>query len=166
MMSIVDQMLRPFVRFADFSGRASRAEYWSFTLLVLAMGLIGTAIELRLGLPRLGLVFGPLTFGLALVTFIPGLALQTRRLHDVGVSGWWALVMWGPFFAAIVYFAGQSGLVMTMAFDTGWMTAMLLFNLAQTLGGFALITLLIQRGRRGRNSYGEDPCQLAGSVTS
>jgi len=156
-MSIVRQMLRPFARFADFSGRATRAEYWGFTLLVLLMGLAAVAIELRLALPRVGLVFGPLTLLLALATVVPGLAVQTRRLHDVGVSGWWALAIWAPYLASLLYFSGHSGLNMTVMFDPGWMSTFLLFNMLQAIGGFALVSLLVQRGKRGRNAYGDDP---------
>ena len=160
------QALVPFARFADFSRRASRAEYWGFAVLVLALGLIAVAIELRFALPRFGYVFGPLTFPLALVTFLPGLAVQARRLHDVGLSGWWALVMWGPYVASLLYLSGWSGLDMTMMFDPGWISVMLLFSSLQALGGFALISLMIQRGKRGRNPYGEDPCRAVESMTA
>ena len=165
-MSIFRQMLQPFARFADFRGRASRAEYWGFALLVLVTGLIAVAIELRFALPRIGLVFGPLTLALALVIFVPGLAVQTRRLHDIGLSGWWALIMWGPYFASMLYFSAQPDLGMSMLFDPEWMSTLLLFNALQALGGFALFSLLVQRGRRGSNKYGDDPYQLSEPATA
>ena len=135
-------------------------------MLVLLTGLFAIAIELRFALPRIGLVFGPLTLALALVIFVPGLAVQTRRLHDVSLSGWWALVMWGPYLAATIYFSSQSDLGMSMLFDPEWMSTLLLFNTLQALGGFALISLLVQRGRRRPNKYGDDPYQLAEPATA
>ena len=154
---MIRQSLRPFAHFADFRGRASRAEYWGFTLLILVLGLIAVAIELRFAMPRLALLFGPLTLPLALVTLVPGFAVQTRRLHDVGLSGWWALVMWGPYFVSLAYFASHWDSGLSMMFDPQWMSAMMVLSSVQAVGGFALISLLVQRGKRGANAYGDDP---------
>ena len=165
-MSIARQALRPFARFADFSGRASRAEYWGFALLVLLVGLIAVVIELRFALPRIAFVFGPLTLPLALVTFVPGLAVLTRRLHDVNLSGWWALVMWAPYLASVLYFYDRSSLGMDMLFDSDFMPVMLLLSSLQALGGFALLSLLVQRGTRRRNAFGDDPYQPVEPATT
>ena len=164
MMSSLGQIFRPFARYADFSGRASRTEYWGFTLLVLILALLAVTIELRFGLPRLGMIFGPLTLALGLVTFIPGLAVQTRRLHDIGVSGWWALLLWAPYLATMLFFYGQSGVDLTMMLDSGWVKMMLLWSALQAAGGFAMFALLIQRGRRGPNRYGNDPFDVGEAV--
>lgn len=60
-----------FNKYATFTGRANRSEYWYWALFNFILGLI----------PYLGwLAF--------LVTFIPGLAVCVRRLHDIGKSGW------------------------------------------------------------------------------
>ena len=68
-------------KYATFAGRASRPEFWWFTLfqilLSLVAGMFGDTIS--------GLV------GLALL--LPGLAVGARRLHDIGKSGWWQLIM-------------------------------------------------------------------------
>jgi len=165
-MLIIRQALRPFARFVDFSGRASRAEFWGFTLLVVVLGLIAVGIELRFALPRLDLALGPLTLPLAVATFVPGLAVQTRRLHDVGLSGWWALITWGPYIASLLYYSGQSSAGLSMMFDPGGMSVMLLLNALQALGAFALISLLFQRGWRGRNAYGDDPCRPVTPLTA
>ncbi|WP_159072316.1 DUF805 domain-containing protein [Streptomyces sp. CMB-StM0423] len=78
----------PFRKYADFTGRAGRREYWSFFLLTLlpAVALL-TAAELS----------GSLAVSLAatsyfLATFLPSLAVSVRRLHDSGKSGWWILM--------------------------------------------------------------------------
>jgi uncharacterized membrane protein YhaH (DUF805 family) len=67
--------------YAQFEGRASRSEYWWFYLFtVLATAAADT--------------FGGTVGNLAsLAFFLPGLALMVRRLHDVGRSGWWVLIL-------------------------------------------------------------------------
>ena len=68
-------------KYATFSGRASRSEFWWFflfqILISLAASMLGETIN---GLVALGLV-------------LPALAVGTRRLHDIGKSGWWQVIM-------------------------------------------------------------------------
>ena len=88
-------------KYADFSGRSRRAEYWYFVLvnlfinIGLAIGdeMFGLVIAPNLGL--LGLVYG-------LAVFIPSIAVLARRLHDTGRSGWWWLIALIPFVGAII----------------------------------------------------------------
>ena len=87
-------------KFADFNGRARRKEYWMWTLyctiiLLISMvfdNLFGLTFELLgedLGYGWLYLIFG-------IIQFIPGLAVVVRRLHDVGKSGWYYLIILIP----------------------------------------------------------------------
>ena len=89
-------------KYAVFSGRARRKEYWYFSLfnllitIVLAVidGMTGTLIaEVNIGL--LGGIY-------ALAILIPFLAVSVRRLHDTDRSGWWLLIMLIPLIGAIV----------------------------------------------------------------
>ena len=68
-------------KYATFTGRASRPEFWWFflfqILISLAASMLGETIN---GLVGLGLL-------------LPALAVGTRRLHDIGKSGWWQLIM-------------------------------------------------------------------------
>ena len=83
-------------KYAVFSGRARRKEYWMFLLLNLLVaiglgivdGVIGTA-------PLLGSLY-------ALGVFIPSLAVAVRRLHDTNRSGWWLLIGLIPLIGLIV----------------------------------------------------------------
>jgi uncharacterized membrane protein YhaH (DUF805 family) len=63
-------------RYAEFEGTASRAEYWWFALFVALGTAVATAAE-----PRYGTIF-------ALLTLLPLLAAGSRRLHEIGWSGW------------------------------------------------------------------------------
>jgi len=88
-------------KYAVFSGRARRKEYWMFVLfniifLVVAMildNVLGTAIE--------GVGYGLFYILYSLAVFIPGLAVSVRRLHDVGKSGWMILIVLIPLIGAI-----------------------------------------------------------------
>ena len=67
--------------YAQFAGRASRSEYWWFYLFTL---LVTAAAD----------SFGGTAGNLASLFFLlPGFALIARRLHDVGRSGWWFLIV-------------------------------------------------------------------------
>jgi uncharacterized membrane protein YhaH (DUF805 family) len=70
-------------KYVDFSGRATRSEYWWFYLFQL---LVSVAANL------LGSVFGLFAL-LPLLLLLPGLAAGARRLHDINRSGWWQLLV-------------------------------------------------------------------------
>lgn len=84
--------------YADFRGRARRKEYWSFVLFAIitaaAAAMAGMMVDASLG--TLGSEEAPATIALgalaALVLFVPGLAVTVRRIHDIGLSGWFILV--------------------------------------------------------------------------
>lgn len=85
-----------FSRYATFSGRAPRAEYWWWTLFVIIANAVLTAVDTMLG-------FDSLLSGLfALATLLPSLAVGARRLHDLGKSGWWLLIGLIPLVGVII----------------------------------------------------------------
>jgi len=93
-------------KYAVFDGRAQRAEYWYFFLfnIIISMiiGILGKAIgifNLTIGTVGNEINILSLLYGLAL--FIPGLAVQVRRLHDVGKSGWMILINFIPLIGTI-----------------------------------------------------------------
>jgi uncharacterized membrane protein YhaH (DUF805 family) len=98
----MDWYLMVVKRFADFSGRSQRAEYWYFVLfnfiisfvLGFVDGLAGTIIS-ETGLGILGILYG-------LFILIPSISVGVRRLHDTGRSGWWLLIGLIPIIGAIV----------------------------------------------------------------
>lgn len=84
-----------FSKYATFSGRASRSEFWWFQLFCLLYILVTAVINI---IPILGQI---IWFLLLLLLLLPSLAVQVRRLHDIGKSGWWwfinLLPIIGPF---------------------------------------------------------------------
>jgi len=81
-----------FRKYAVFSGRAPRSEYWWFTLFLLLAGFaLGLADALFFLTPADQT--GPLNTIFTLATLLPSLAVGARRLHDVDRTGWW-LLLW------------------------------------------------------------------------
>ena len=98
-MNFQDAIKVCFSKYADFSGRASRPEYWWFALF-LVLGYFVTSF-----------VSHWLYLAFAVATLVPSLSAGARRLHDTGRSGWWLLLNLVPFIGwiiVIVFLAQES----------------------------------------------------------
>lgn len=87
----MELMFAPLKKYAQFSGRARRKEYWLFQLAVCAVffmsSLLSAVLPQEAGDAVLFLV---IAFGLGLL--LPMYAVGVRRMHDTGRSGWWLLI--------------------------------------------------------------------------
>jgi uncharacterized membrane protein YhaH (DUF805 family) len=103
---------RFFKKYATFTGRASRSEYWWWTLVSVGVGIIlnilinaGSTTTVNGTIPGPGAGIGTLLLVLwGLGTIVPSLALTVRRLHDSNKSGWMILLGLIPFAGAIILF--------------------------------------------------------------
>ncbi len=86
-------------KYADFEGRARRSEYWYFVLCVIIINVILNILAL---LPFVGFLISFVAIIVSLLLLCPGLAVTVRRLHDVGMSGWWLLLGLIPFVGLIL----------------------------------------------------------------
>ncbi|MEC7708850.1 MAG: DUF805 domain-containing protein [Candidatus Thermoplasmatota archaeon] len=110
MMGFMDALTTVFRnKYATFSGRASRSEYWwgylGYVVVAMVVQIVAIVGAIALsgvseGLAALMLVV-PIVFGLAL--FIPTLAVTVRRFHDTGKSGWLVLVLLIPCIGTILW---------------------------------------------------------------
>ncbi|WP_108810593.1 DUF805 domain-containing protein [Sphingorhabdus sp. Alg231-15] len=127
----MEWMLMPLKRYAEFSGRSRRKEYWMFFLLNMIVlfglaivgGILGAFTPSATGEMGLGsgLILG--LFGLyALAIFIPSLAVQVRRFHDQDKSGWFVLLGFIPY-----------------------------------VGGIVVLVFMCLEGTKGKNRFGDDP---------
>ncbi|NML69720.1 DUF805 domain-containing protein [Chryseobacterium sp. RP-3-3] len=94
--------LKVLKQYADFTGRARRTEYWMYILFNMIFAIIAAVLDNLLGLKfnqEIPYGFIYLIYGLA--TFIPGLAVMVRRLHDVDKSGWWVFISLIPIVGTI-----------------------------------------------------------------
>lgn len=79
-------------KYAVFSGRARRKEYWMFILFYVVFGIVAMIVDNALGLASAQTGYGPVYGLLVLAHLVPGLAVGVRRMHDVGKSGWFLLI--------------------------------------------------------------------------
>ncbi|HEX5129221.1 MAG TPA: DUF805 domain-containing protein [Usitatibacter sp.] len=82
-------------KYAVFSGRARRKEFWMFVLFYFIFAVVAAVVDSMIGVPVLGMV-------LMLGLLVPSFAVGARRLHDIGKSGWWQLLVFLPLVGAII----------------------------------------------------------------
>jgi uncharacterized membrane protein YhaH (DUF805 family) len=148
---MLEWMLMPLKRYADFSGRSRRKEFWSFFLLNLVVtavllgpiyaSIFSNMASMQAGsmdpaaagaLPEMGtgtMLLGALGGLWALGTLIPNIAVTVRRLHDRDMSGWWYL---GFIVLALIPIVGL-------------------------IASIAYLVLMCLEGTKGPNRFGPDP---------
>ena len=80
--------------YSNFNGRATRQEYWMFTLFNTVFSMMVTIVGINVGIGYLSILY-------SLAVLIPGVAVAVRRLHDINKSGWWLLIMFIPLIGVI-----------------------------------------------------------------
>jgi len=82
-------------KYATFSGRARRSEYWLFVLFSMIIAALLSVVDYLLESPGiLAMIFG-------VVILLPYLAVGVRRMHDTNRSGWWLLITFVPAIGSI-----------------------------------------------------------------
>ena len=166
----MEWMIMPLKRYAEFSGRSRRQEFWLYTLFVILLWILLIAV--------LGAVFGVAftalganpspealltslgggglaAFGLLgiiwLALLIPGLAVSIRRMHDTDRSGWWAGT------PVILYYSAS---FLPFVLEPGSTASLIIqgvFSLAWFVTGVIFIVFSCLDGTRGPNRFGADP---------
>jgi uncharacterized membrane protein YhaH (DUF805 family) len=100
-------------KWSTISGRASRSEYWWFTLFITIAGfaivivcvLLAVAMAAKENYAVLfGAMLGLLGIMFTVAILPPSICVSVRRLHDIGRSGWWYLINAVPYIGGIVFF--------------------------------------------------------------
>lgn len=153
-------------KYATFSGRARRPEYWWFFLFVMLGGIAGSLIDGALfgfGTPEEPetQIVGPLW---SLAMFLPLLAAGWRRMHDTGRPGWYLLIPMLISLAALFLIgfevAAFTALGRPEAIGPGLgagfaLVAALL--VAQFIASLLILWWLTRPSQKGRNAYGPEP---------
>ena len=121
-------------KYAQFNGRASRSEFWFFTLFLFIylfvagflLGIVGASDE----------AFGVATLVLLIPIFIPGIAVAARRLHDINQSGWMQCIFIPGFVADELLGTGYVIYILTFALYAFWFS---------------------QAAKKGKNRFGAQP---------
>jgi uncharacterized membrane protein YhaH (DUF805 family) len=98
-----------FVNYVNFAGRATRSELWLWVLFTVLAGLATGILDAAV-FPSVGPTSSPLNGVFEVATFLPSLALNVRRLHDINRTGWWILIVFtiiGAF--VLLYWACKKG---------------------------------------------------------
>lgn len=120
-------------KYATFTGRAARPEFWWWLLFVFLLGVATSLIDhyyiaLALGIEAFTEeTLQPLSTLVSLGLLLPGLAVSARRLHDINRSGWWMLIILIPL-----------------------------------IGGLVLLWWCVKKGDEGDNDFGPPPEKASG----
>lgn len=136
-------------RYFDFKGRTSRSNFWWAILAQFIVSIIVGFLARMLDTNAVSSLW-------SLITFIPGLSMNVRRLHDVDRSGWLILAAYVP--------------IVLLMVSTTLTTASFMMNAETATGGFGLATmvffvltmiaaiyfliLFVKKGEPGANRYG------------
>lgn len=97
-------------RYAEFSGRSRRKEYWYFVLFNSIFIVTLSVVDVKIGTYNPQADLGLLSGLYVAATLLPSIAVSVRRLHDIDCSGWWLLVSFVPFLGiALLFFMVDAG---------------------------------------------------------
>ncbi|WP_426062170.1 DUF805 domain-containing protein [Hymenobacter sp. B1770] len=97
----MEQYLQALKKYAVFTGRARRKEYWMFFLFHMLFAFAAAIADNVLGFSIDGIGYGYIYMLYTLAMVIPGISIGVRRLHDIGKSGWFAFIVLIPLIGAI-----------------------------------------------------------------
>jgi uncharacterized membrane protein YhaH (DUF805 family) len=164
----MEYMFLPLKRYAEFSGRSRRMEYWMWVVFqiliaiafwVLMMVTVGTAMMSTArgnpaGIMAAGgaaMIIWAIMMLVWLAFLIPGLAVAVRRLHDTNRTGWWIL---SPLAGYVLMFVG-AGMAANGSSAGGALAAV--GGIAALVLALVLVVFMLLEGTKGPNKYGPDP---------
>lgn len=149
--------LKALKKYAVFAGRSRRREFWFFQLF---QNLISIGLSILLGgllaisdsssiEGYVSVIGGIIIFLFYVITFIPSLSVLVRRLHDVGMSGWWILMIFS-FMTSTIF-------IMERSTSERWeIFAGVLMLFCFLLSMYVFIRLIFD-SQNETNRYGESP---------
>ena len=142
-------------KYAVFRGRASRAEYWSFFLMNFLIGLILGVLTVIWESSALSVLY-------SLAVLIPGLAVCSRRFHDVQISATWFFVPYAILLFLLVVLGVLTGIGLGLSDPSDAFYIMLgglwiLVSVFAVVFGVACLIVTLLPGTAGPNRYGPAP---------
>ena len=141
-------------KYADFTGRARRSEYWWFMLFCFLLSLVTCGVG-------------------GLVVLLPAYAVQVRRLHDTNRTGWWVganvilgavtmglyiAAMFSLFGTALHFYNNESAMLSAlMSSGSGWFVVLSILGIIGTILSIVIFVFTLLDSDRGTNQYGPSP---------
>ena len=150
-MKFFDAVKICFVKYTNFSDRASRSEFWLFMLFTLIVEFMLMFFDpMIVGVPfeEYSNPLASLSMVFFIATFIPQLSVMVRRLHDVNRSWWWML----PFPVLMLY-----GLVFSESGKEEVPVGLLMPLILTFIWLILLVFWCCQRGNEEENRFGPNP---------
>ena len=149
-MNFKESLFVCFRKYFVFNGRASRPEFWWFTLFVSCTAIFTSPLDF--------LIFGtegrdwlPITDIVSLGLVVPSLSVGARRLHDIDRSGWWQLPIYMCFIGGFTM--GYLGIFFPDNFDLSWY----FYSSGATILIASTVWIVLFLGKKGspvENQYG------------
>ncbi len=136
-------------KYAQFSGRSTRAEYWYFVLFNMIIGIllqIFIVLSNKFDNNILGISFLIIYYLYVLAVALPSFSVSIRRLHDTNRSGWWVLLGFIPMIVGIITF-----------FISNIIFALISFITLSLVATIIMLAFLVQDSQSGENKYGPNP---------
>ncbi len=128
-----------FKKYSIFKGRANREEYWYWKLFEFFVAYASFRLD--------QIIFekssGSFSLFVFFITFLPGISVSVRRLHDLDKSGWWLLL---PFVGIFFFF-----------FTKMTNMSIILTNMSISFSAISFLILLfwfVSPGTKGENRFG------------
>jgi uncharacterized membrane protein YhaH (DUF805 family) len=166
-MGFGDAIASCFNKYANFSGRAPRSEYWWWFLFVVlisaGIGIIGGVLDVTTGHKVVGAALRGL---LDLFVLLPNLAVGVRRLHDLNRSGWWmgASIILSLFILILVIPIAirmaenhANGISSIDGIPMAAIAVIAILGLVEMVIGLMIFIWFLLRGTNGSNRFGPDP---------
>ncbi|MDX8382361.1 MAG: DUF805 domain-containing protein [Ghiorsea sp.] len=136
----MQHFIHAFKLYGVFSGRSTREEYWMFTLIYLVVYVALSAVAFAFESEMFNAILGILSLGVV----VPSLSITSRRLHDMGRSGWWQA---SPYIGAIFSFIGIAQ-TSTILMTSGLILMVVLF---------VILLVFLVKASEEDNVYGIQP---------
>ena len=161
LVQIQDAVKEVWLKKTDFTGRATRSEFWWWWAAALIVFFVASGIDSTVLFFISFGPFGPINFIIYVAIVLLSLAVGVRRLHDIGNPGWWLAIWyvvpaigWLPYAVGFMaLFGGGFGIAGYFLLWVGFFIG-LLVSLA--IGVWAVLWMARQ-GKTGPNLYGPDP---------
>ena len=134
-MGFIKAVISSFSKFKDFSGRASKSEFWYFFVFIFTFNLLVSALD------GINIFLSLLSNLIFLFLLLPYLAVSTRRLHDSGLNGWWNLIQMLPPIPVLIF----------IELNHGWLALIFIF-----LWFVAFVVIWSRKGDEDENKYGKN----------